>query len=101
MRRNPAFSSARRRNTRSSTSAGIKNTSIHDALVDLLGKPIGESSALCIFTAMYRRPWVGPGEKAWQFISRSVRVPRSHVASMPASRSSLSCSNPYFGIADS
>jgi len=30
------------------TSAGIKNTSIHDALVDLLGKPIAESSALCI-----------------------------------------------------
>src|SRR6266545_2367669 len=25
------------------TSAGIKNTSIHDALVDLLGKPIAES----------------------------------------------------------
>ena len=30
------------------TSAGIKNTSIHDALVDLLGKPIAESSALCV-----------------------------------------------------
>ena len=25
------------------TSAGIKNTSIHDALLDLLGKPIAES----------------------------------------------------------
>ncbi len=35
------------------TSAGIKNTSIHDALVDLLGKPIAESSALCIPTAAY------------------------------------------------
>src|SRR4029450_9263090 len=35
------------------TSAGIKNTSIHDALVDLLGKPIAESNALCIPTAMY------------------------------------------------
>ena len=33
------------------TSAGIKNTSIHNALVDLLGKPIAESSALCIPTA--------------------------------------------------
>ena len=33
------------------TSAGIKNTSIHDALVDLLGKPIAESNALCIPTA--------------------------------------------------
>jgi len=33
------------------TSAGIKNTSIHNALVGLLGKPIAESSALCIPTA--------------------------------------------------
>ena len=51
------------------TSAGIKNAGINDALVDLLGKPISESSALCIPTAMYGHPWVGPGEKAWQFIS--------------------------------
>jgi hypothetical protein len=29
------------------TSAGIKNTSIHNALIDLLGKPIAEASALC------------------------------------------------------
>jgi dipeptidase E len=35
------------------TSAGIKNASIRDALVDLLGKPISESSALCIPTAIY------------------------------------------------
>jgi dipeptidase E len=28
------------------TSAGIKNTSIHDALVDLPGKPIADSNAL-------------------------------------------------------
>jgi dipeptidase E len=51
------------------TSAGIKNTRIHDSLVDLLGKSIGESSALCIPTAMYGHPQVGPGELAWQFIS--------------------------------
>ena len=51
------------------TSAGIKNPSIQSALVDLLGKPISEASALCIPTAMYGHPWVGPGEKAWQFIS--------------------------------
>ena len=38
------------------TSAGIKNTSIHDALVGLLGKPIAESSALCIPTAVYGHP---------------------------------------------
>jgi dipeptidase E len=51
------------------TSAGIKNASIRNALVDLLDKPISEASALCIPTAMYGHPWVGPGEKAWQFIS--------------------------------
>jgi dipeptidase E len=51
------------------TSAGINNASIHDALVDLLGKPIAESSALCIPTAMYGHPFAGPGVKAWQFIS--------------------------------
>src|SRR3954465_79076 len=51
------------------TSAGVKNPSIHRALVDLLGKPIGESTALCIPTAMYGHPWGGPGTKAWQFIA--------------------------------
>jgi dipeptidase E len=51
------------------TSAGIKNASIRDALVALLGKPIAESSALCIPTAMYGHPMVGPGEWAWQFIA--------------------------------
>lgn len=51
------------------TSAGIKNKSIHDALVDLLGKPIADSNALCIPTALYGHPWVGPGVNAWQFIS--------------------------------
>ena len=35
------------------TSAGIKNASIHDALVDLLGKPIAGSKALCIPTATH------------------------------------------------
>jgi dipeptidase E len=50
------------------TSAGIKNTSIHDALLDLLGKPIAESNALCIPTASYGHPMAGPGA-AWRFIS--------------------------------
>jgi dipeptidase E len=50
------------------TSAGITNASIHDALVDLLGKPIAESSALCIPTAAYGHPMAGPGA-AWRFIS--------------------------------
>src|SRR3954467_3265500 len=51
------------------TSGGVKNPSIREALVNLLGKPIEEASALCIPTAMYGHPRVGPGEKAWQFIS--------------------------------
>lgn len=51
------------------TSAGINNKSMHDALVDMLGKPIADCNALCIPTAMYGHPWVGPGVKAWQFIS--------------------------------
>ena len=50
------------------TSAGIKNTSIHEALVDLLGKPIAKSSALCIPTAAYGHPMAGPAA-AWRFIS--------------------------------
>lgn len=58
------------------TSAGIKNASIHSALLDLLGKPIADCSALCIPTGMYGHPWVGPGERAWRFISgREPRTP--------------------------
>lgn len=38
------------------TSAGISNNSIRNALVDLLGKPITESSALCIPTAIHALP---------------------------------------------
>ncbi len=38
------------------TSAGISNTSIRNALVDLLGKPISEASALFIPTAIYAIP---------------------------------------------
>jgi dipeptidase E len=49
------------------TSAGIKNTSIHNALVGLLGKPIAESSALCIPTANYAQR--GGASNAWRFIS--------------------------------
>jgi dipeptidase E len=48
------------------TSAGIKNASIHDALVDLLGKPIPESNALCTPTATHA---LGGPELAWRFIS--------------------------------
>jgi dipeptidase E len=51
------------------TSAGVTNASIHNALVDLLGRPIADSSALCIPTAEYGHPDVGPGEGPWRFIS--------------------------------
>ena len=57
------------------TSGGVTNPSIRDALVDLLGRPIADSSALCIPTAMYGHPMVGPGAKAWQFISGSSENP--------------------------
>src|SRR5687767_9433263 len=49
------------------TSAGVKNRSIHDALVDLLGKPIAEANALFIPTAIYPFPG-GPG-MAWRAMS--------------------------------
>ncbi|WP_027482328.1 Type 1 glutamine amidotransferase-like domain-containing protein [Deinococcus pimensis] len=50
------------------TSAGIKNPSIHAALLDLLGKPIADAHALCIPTAGYGHPHTNPGH-AWRFIS--------------------------------
>lgn len=55
------------------TSAGIRNTSIHNALVDLLGKPIAESSALCIPTAVYAIP--GGAGLAWRFFSGQATTP--------------------------
>ena len=50
------------------TSAGIKNETIKNALVELLGKPIAESDALCIPTALYAHPMAGP-RQAWRCIS--------------------------------
>src|SRR5512132_1157799 len=59
------------------TSAGIKNISIHSTLVDVLGKPIAEASALCIPTAIY--PFsVGPS-MAYRFISGSTANPLSEL----------------------
>jgi dipeptidase E len=55
------------------TSAGIKNASIHNALVDLLGKPIAESSALCIPTAAYAMP--GGAAMAWRLICGVAATP--------------------------
>jgi len=50
------------------TDSGIQNPSIRAALVELLGKPISESSALCIPTAGYGHPMGSPAG-AYRFIS--------------------------------
>ncbi|WP_419879267.1 Type 1 glutamine amidotransferase-like domain-containing protein [Brevibacillus centrosporus] len=55
------------------TSAGIKNQSILDVLVDMLGKPIAESTALCISTAVYAIP--GGAGHAWKFFSGQASTP--------------------------
>jgi len=55
------------------TSAGVRNSSIRDALVDLLGKPIAEANALVIPTAVYPFPG-GPG-MAWRAICGKASSP--------------------------
>jgi dipeptidase E len=50
------------------TSGGITNSTIRNSLVNLLGKPIAESSALLIPTGIYAHPMAGPFT-AWQAIS--------------------------------
>ncbi len=59
------------------TSAGISNQSVHKVLVDLLGKPIAESSALCIPTAIY--PYRGGAADAYRFISGTAPSPLSEL----------------------
>jgi dipeptidase E len=55
------------------TSSGISNPSIADALADLLGKPIAESTALFIPTGAY--PFPGGAAMAWQAISGKAHSP--------------------------
>jgi dipeptidase E len=55
------------------TSSGISNTSIRNALEGLLGKPIAESSALFIPTAIY--PFPGGARMAWRAISGEAASP--------------------------
>ena len=50
------------------TDSGVKNRSIHDALVGLLGKPIDECGALCIPTAGYGHPMSSP-QNAYKFVT--------------------------------
>jgi dipeptidase E len=59
------------------TSAGISNPSIHKALVDLLGKPIAESNALFIPTAIY--PYRRGANMAWQAICGKASSPLSQL----------------------
>ncbi|MER5479977.1 Type 1 glutamine amidotransferase-like domain-containing protein [Streptomyces sp. NPDC002734] len=56
------------------TSGGVSNRSIHDALVGLLGKPVAESTALCVPTASYGHPLVTPS-RAWDFIAGRSSTP--------------------------
>ncbi len=58
------------------TSGGVRNPSIREALIDLLGKPIAESSALCIPTAEWGHPWCTPAS-AWRFIAGQSPAPMS------------------------
>jgi dipeptidase E len=50
------------------TSGGVTNPSIHAALVDLLGRPVADSNALCIPTAEWGHPACTPSS-AWRFVS--------------------------------
>lgn len=50
------------------TSAGIRNASIRETLLKLLGKPLAEARVLCIPTASYGHRSIPP-ESTWQFIA--------------------------------
>ena len=54
-------------------SSGITNPSIHDTLVELLGKPIAESNALCIPTGV--QPFPGGPSHVYGFISGTAFSP--------------------------
>ena len=54
-------------------SSGVSNPSIHAALVELLGKPICESSALCIPTGV--QPFAGGPSHVYDFICGATRSP--------------------------
>lgn len=55
------------------TSMGITNSSIENALVDLLGKPIAECDALCIPTGI--QPFPGGPEHVYRFINGAAPGP--------------------------
>lgn len=55
------------------TSGGVQNASIHNALLDLLDKPIAECDALCIATPNYAMK--GGFQRAYEFISGKASTP--------------------------
>ena len=55
------------------TSSGVSNRSIYDVLTGLLGKPVAESSALFVPTAIY--PFPDGAGKAFQAISGNAKSP--------------------------
>jgi dipeptidase E len=55
------------------TSNGISNTSIHNTLIDLLGKPIAECNALFVPTGIYPYPY--GARYAWNPISGNAKSP--------------------------
>ena len=55
------------------TSGGVNNKSMHDALVDMLDKPIAECSALGISTASYAIP--SGAARAFEFFSGQAGAP--------------------------
>jgi dipeptidase E len=59
------------------TSAGVKNQSINNALVEMLGKPIAESNALLIPTASYGH--VGGWMGAYRFIHGVATTPMAEL----------------------
>jgi len=61
------------------TSAGVKNPSIHEALLGLLGRPVEECDALAIPTAMYGHPWAGPGPNVWKFVAGKSSEPMTEI----------------------
>ena len=55
------------------TSGGVRNESINDALIGLLGQPIEECVALCVPTAAYA--FANGAEMAWRIVTGQARTP--------------------------
>ena len=60
------------------TSGGVTNPSIETALIGLLGKPIAESSALCIPTAQWGHPKQAGRRKCAALSSADPAAPDRH-----------------------